>query len=81
MSDPRPPSRSSRRHPWPRFLVRVRRVGFETMQILGFFGAALTAVGRFVTGRWPQAPVCDEDSEGRPPESPGKTPAKSPSLR
>jgi hypothetical protein len=46
----RPPP--PRRHPWPRALVRLRRADRDVVEVASFAGAALAAVGRFLTGRW-----------------------------
>ncbi len=53
---PEPPAtQSSRRHPWPRTLVRLRRVWFGVVEVVSFFAAGAMAVGCVLVGRWPEA--------------------------
>jgi len=54
MSQSPTPSRTSRRHPWPRILVRARRTWFGVVETASFLGAAFTAVARVLLGRWPE---------------------------
>ena len=40
-----PPTRARiRRHPWPRVLVRIRRVWFGVVEVVSFFAAGLAAM-------------------------------------
>lgn len=59
MPDPFARPERSRRRPWPRVLVRLRRTWLGWMEVLSFLMAVAGAVGRFLIGRWPEPPGRD----------------------